>query len=63
MLMILPGAVMAFLISIFGPAFPFQELHNNPNYNKLMAELRPDEKELMAAHPLELIDGAYSAKK
>ncbi len=55
-------ALIAFLISIFGPTFPYQDMFPAQKYNGLESEFRT-EKELAIARPLELIDGAYSVKK
>lgn len=62
MLMIIPQALYAFLISIFGPTFPCQDIINNPHYGNPAQELRA-EKDFMIAQPLELIDGGYATKK
>ena len=60
--MIISGALLAFLISIFGPAFPCQDLFFNPREGDAMKEIRV-QKENMIIRPLELIDGAYATKK
>ncbi len=62
MLMIFPQILYAFLISIFSPMFPCQDVINNPNYGNAGQELRA-EKDFMIAQPLELIDGGYTIKK
>ena len=55
-------ALIAFLISIFGPIFPYQDMFPAQKYCGMEGEFRA-EKELLIAQPLELIDGAYSVKK
>jgi hypothetical protein len=60
--MIFPQALYAFLISIFGPTFPCEDLINRPYYSSPAQELR-SEKDFMIARPMELIDGSYATKK
>ena len=62
MFMIIPQALYAFIISIFGPTFPYQDCATLPWYSNPAQELRSD-KDRMIAYPLELIDGSYSTKK
>jgi len=62
MFMIFPQALYAFLISIFGPAFPCQDIIQPPRYSTPIQELRHDRDRLIA-QPMELIDGGYSSKK
>lgn len=62
MFMIFQQALYAFLISIYGPAFPCEEVFGQPPYGNPAQELRND-KDRMVAQPLELIDGSYSTKK
>lgn len=62
MFMIIPTALYAFLISIFGSAFPCQDIMQPPRYSVPVQELRND-KDLIVAQPMELIDGGYAAKK
>jgi len=62
MLLIFHQALYAFLISIFGPSFPCQEVFSQPPYGNPAQELRND-KDRMIAQPLELIDGSYATKK
>ena len=62
MFMIFPQALYAFLISIFGPSFPYQDVMSQPRYSSPAQELRND-KDRMIAQPLELIDGSYDTKK
>jgi hypothetical protein len=62
MFMIFPQALYAFLFSIFGSAFPYQELYQPPSYSVNMHEVRID-RNIVVAQPMELIDGSYTAKK
>ena len=62
MFMIIPNALYAFLISIFGSAFPCQDIIQPPHYSIPVQELRND-KNLLIAQPMELIDGGYASKK
>ena len=62
MLIIFQQALYAFLISIFGPTFPCQDMISNPYYGRPAQELRAD-KDQMIARPMELIDGSYAVKK
>ena len=62
MLLIFQQALYAFLISIYGPAFPCQDIFGQPPHRDPMQELC-DDKDRMIAQPLELIDGSYSTKK
>jgi hypothetical protein len=63
MIMLLPQALCAFLISIFGQAYPYHDDANNPYNNKPLHELRAEKDNHMIARPLELIDGSYAVKK
>jgi len=60
--MLIPNALYAFLISIFGSAFPCQDIMQPPRYSIPAEEMQTD-KNLMIAQPMELIDGGYSSKK
>lgn len=62
MFMIIPNALYAFLISIFGSAFPCQDIIQPLRYNTPAQEMRYD-KNLLVAQPMELIDGGYASKK
>lgn len=62
MFMLIPNALYAFLISIFGSAFPCQDIIQQPRYSTPAQELQSD-KNLLIAQPMELIDGGYSSKK
>jgi len=62
MFMIFPQALYAFLFSIFGSAFPCQEMVRQPYYSTNVHELRID-RDIVVAQPMELIDGSYTAKK
>jgi hypothetical protein len=60
--MIISGALLAFLLSIFGQSFPCQEIFFTPHKGNPAQELKAD-KDLLIARPLELIDGSYATKK
>ena len=60
--MIISGALLAFFISIFGQAFPCQDMFFSPRETKGMQEIHSDKGD-MIVRPLELIDGAYATKK
>ena len=60
--MMISGALLAFLISIFGQCFPCQDLYFNPRETKSVHEIHSDKGD-MIVRPLELIDGAYATKK
>lgn len=60
--MILSGALLAFLLSIFGQPSPSHQLYLQPEKGHPAQELRGEKCDSLA-RPTELIDGAYATKK
>lgn len=60
--MIISGALLAFLLSIFGQSNPGHQLNFQPQKGNPTQQLRGEKCDSIA-RPTELIDGAYATKK